>query len=583
MNCPAFDLAAMRRLSFRALLTVVFCLPAHGDWSGYSRYAAVIEVDVGSDAVTIEICMPDAALRRLTASAGRTPATPAEPALIAQGLLQLSAEQGPAMTPHIDSVRTITSGQATPGDCGVTSGDVYAVRLTQPLPPAARHLTIHPYDGTGADALALMVLHHGVPVSDLGALQKAVRVRLDPDDPWGSRIDDPGFVRRHNEPRSFLYVEPYEVRHELLIRTADLLPLMQLGTAETGIITASERPAVLQQIGAYLQTHNTLAIDGVDALPQLDRLDFVRYTREGVRPIEETGRIDARSALLGVQLTYLTEAPARAIRLHWDLFGQGSISRPISVIQGQESFDGYATPANPVFEWTQDDAFEPLPATDEIDTSLPLKDVAPTEPGSIPTNRHDIVLALTAGLLWRFLRDHRSRTAPWFGAVAGCALVAGIVAYWRSVPSTTPPVTTSAMVAILEPLLHNAYRAFQLRGEEAAYDRLSLSLGSPLLDDIYLQQRRALLRQEEGLGGEGKVNRIEILSAEIVDAGTGPDTCEVDTRWIAHGTVSHWGHSHPRRNAYRARIALSGDQQGHWKIIGLTFLDDHRLDDGERT
>lgn len=576
----------MGRLSFRVLLIAGLCLPAHGDWSGYSRYAAVIEVDVRNDAANIEICIPDTAFPRLAAASGRTPTTPKEPALIAAGLLRLSAEQGPALTPHIDSVRTITLGQEAPGDCGVTSGDVYAVRLTQPLPPASRHLTVAPFDRVGADDLALMILDHGVPVSDLGALRKAVRVTLDPDDPWRSRIDDPSFVRRHNEPRSFLYVEPYEVRHELLIRTADLLPLMELGTAEAGIITASERPSVLQRIGAYLQTHNALQIDGVDALPQLDRLDFVRYTREGVRPIEETGRIDARSALLGVQLAYLTEGPAHAIRLHWDLFGQGSASRPISVIQGQESFDGYATPANPVFEWTQEDAFEPLPATDEVDASLTAEDLAPA-PGSLPTNRHGIVLALTAalagGLLWRFLRDHRSRTALWFGAVAGCAIVAGIVAYWRSVPSTTPPVTTSSVVATLEPLLHNAYRAFQLRGEEAAYDRLSLSLRSPLLDDIYLQQRRALLRQAEGLGGEGKVDRIEILSAEIVDTGIGPNTREVDTHWIAHGTVSHWGHSHPRRNAYRARIALSGDQQGHWKIVGLTFLDGHRLDGGERT
>ena len=145
---------------------------------------------------------------------------------------------------------------------------------------------------------------------------------------------------------------------------------------------------------------------------------------------------------------------------------------------------------------------------------------------------------------------------------------------------------------LLQTLLHNAYRAFQLRSEEAVYDRLAKSLDEPLLESIYLQQRRSRIQQAKGLGGEGHVERIEVLEAKRMnspDGGWRPlfsaaganekgHEIGVDARWKAIGVVSHWGHSHQRDNLYRARLTLRREAAGNWKIASMSFADGQRLD-----
>jgi hypothetical protein len=133
--------------------------------------------------------------------------------------------------------------------------------------------------------------------------------------------------------------------------------------------------------------------------------------------------------------------------------------------------------------------------------------------------------------------------------------------------------------ALLQSLLHNAYRAFQLRDEEKAYDRLAKSLDGELLDDIYLQQRRALLQQAQGLGGEGKVDRIEILESQAIPLQEQPMAWQIAARWLAHGTVSHWGHAHERHNLYQARLTLRATTGGQWKITAMEFLGGQRIEE----
>ncbi|MBM4199996.1 MAG: hypothetical protein FJ189_01755 [Gammaproteobacteria bacterium] len=566
-----------------ASLLASLCQPAHGDWSGFSRFGTIVEIDVQDDSARIELCFQDSALPRLQQL---TRQATGDPEQLATALLHLSADEVPLMAPRLESIRRIApdpTAASGPGDCGAAAGLAYAARFTQPLPPHLRHLTIRPPDRTAGDEFGLVVLDRGVPVNDLGALNGPVRMAIDADDPWRSHIDQPGFARHHNEPRSWLYVEPYEVRHELLVRLAELQPQLDLGLGDRRFIAAEERPAILKMVGAYLQAHNPLQIDGVDSAPQFDRAEFVRFTRSGVRPVEPADTLDARAALVGIVLVYFTEHPPRSVSLRWDLFAHGATRHPVSVIQGQETFDGYATPAHPHFEWRQDDTFEPLPAA--IGASAPAPaNTGSSLPEALPVDRRGIVWALSGllagGLLWR--RVPRGSTALWLSAFAGITLTGALVAYSRSEPAAASPVMARAAIATLEPLLHNAYRAFQLRGEEAAYDRLALSLASPLLDEVYLQQRRAMLRLATGLGGEGRVDRIELLDTTIEAFENRPQSYQLESRWIAHGTVSHWGHSHPRQNAYHARITLRPNAQGQWRIIGLQFLDGRRLDQGER-
>ena len=490
---------------------LLLLLPAGGlaDWAGFAGYGAVAELRIDHGRTSLNLRLSEDGLARLIPDPDRR-----SPEQIAAELLQIQDRDGKPLPARPQGFRRVD------GDPQHPAGTAY-FEADWSLPATTGPLTLRPRAGLGPDALAVLTLHRGVPVSDLARLDHPLKLTLEPADPWRSRYDDPNLVRRHGEPRSFLYVEPYEVRHEVLIRLADLQPA--LGT--TGPVAAADRPALQARIGAYLLPRNRLTIDGGEAEPQLDRVDFLGFTRTGMVPVDADAALDPATALVGVVIVHLTERPANSLALHWDLFGPGRERRGISVICGRETFDAELTAARPDFEWSAEDGFDPLPAPE------------------------------SAGLQIKVAGDPAGRE----------------------------------LKTLLQSLLHNAYRAFQLREEEAVYDRLALSLEDPLLEDIYLQQRRARLQQVKGLGGEGRVERIEVLEVRRLTRAdeanwslfpgrnAASSEVEVEARWKAHGEVSHWGHSHKRANLYAARLSLRRSESGGWKIAALHSSDGQRL------
>ena len=501
--------------NFRVALTPAFAAglglllsahPALADWAGFAGYAAVAEIAIEGRAIHLNLRVLDSALPRLASLAAPREPQPSWERLAGQ-LARIEDKAGkplpgqPAGAPKANPA----DGSAEP---------FHEADFDYALPEGAATLAIAPPAGVADRDIGLIALHRGVPVGDLAPLTRPLTLRLDPNDPWRSRFDDPARARRHAEPRSYVYIEPYEVRHEMLLRLRDLRPWLSLDAENPGLEPGT-KPDLKRKIGALLANRNPLLIDGVAAAPQIDRVEFVRFSREGVRPVDDAERLDANGALVGVMLSYLTEKPAERIVLAWNLFGGELQRRAVSVIQGRESFEGDMGPKQPAFEWSREEALDPAPpAETEAD---------------------------------------------------------------RPSPAARPDATITA--EILQALLHNAYRAFALRGEEAAYDRLAKSLDGELLEDIYLQQRLALLRQADGLGGEGRVDRIEILESKLVDSPQTSDGQAVDARWIAHGTVSHWGHSHGRHNLYAARLVLRRSAGG-WKIAAMDFQGGQRLEAG---
>ena len=547
---------------------------AQADWAGFSRFAEVAEIAVEPDGIRLNLRLAQNAVPPGLALADPAPSDP--PPWLASRLPLLLGENGKPLTGRLQAL-----GKAG-ADAKDGGKDAYEAILSYPLEAQARRLTLVP--PPDQPAIGLVVLHRGVPVSDLMPLEKKARLSLDWNDPWASRFDDPAFARRHAEPRSYVYVEPYEVRHELLVRLKDLKPWLDLGLKDPRSIEDAEREAVKRKIGAFLLQRNPLQVDGASLAPQLDRVEFVRFSRAGVLPVAEPGRLDTDTVLVGVVLAYLTESPARAITLRWDLFEGASGQRQVNLNWAKESFDAYMTPKQPVFEWSAEESFDPVPVPEEAADASPSPTVGKAVP---PLSPSDALLALLLVLAVVLFMPSGINRKQW-GTVLGMVLIVAVGGAFHPRPGLmagdgaepAPGLDEARAKPLLQSLLHNAYRAFQLRDEEKAYDRLAKSLDGDLLDDIYLQQRRALLRQAEGMGGEGKVNRIEVLEAKVLPLGRSPGAFQVMSRWMAHGTVSHWGHSHERHNLYQARLKVRAMEDGLWKIVGLEFLDGRRLEQG---
>ncbi|MGZ8245777.1 hypothetical protein [Methylomagnum sp.] len=540
---------------------------AWADWAGFARFGAVAEVAIQERAVHVNLRLLDKALPALARlAAPDDPASP--PEQIASHLLALNDRAGHALPGRLASLRKIAAGP----------DPYYEAELEFVPPERAEELTIAPPHGVAGTDIGMIALHRGVPVSDLVALDKAATLRLDWSDPWQSRFDDAAFARHHAEPRSFIYVEPYEVRHEIMIRAHDLLARLDFHPAHPERLTATERNALKQAIGDYLTHHNPLRIDGAAVAPQLDRVEFIRFDRRGVQVLPDDEPLDSATALAGVILVYLTDQPAHAIELEWDAFGKADSRRQVSVQYGIESFDSYVTRQYPLFQWSSDDVFDM--AEDQPAIAVP-EHPTPRVPHGLDTALRYLGAAIALAALAQPLRRRRFHP-PGAAAELGLLLaLAGCVGFYPEIvrvpdaaAATTEPLPEDAAKTELHALLHNVYRAFQIRGEDAAYDRLALSLDGDILDEIYLRQRRALQQRDRGLGGEGRVNRIEVLDSRIAHSGT--RDMRIAARWVAHGTVSHWGHSHERSNEYQANFVLSPALDGRWKITSLEFLEARR-------
>ena len=120
-----------------------------------------------------------------------------------------------------------------------------------------------------------------MPVNDFKYLSEPSTVRLDWDDPWYSEFDKKALKRwQRGGVMSFLYIEPYEVRHEILARVKDLAAWIDLGLRGDEFIEADENELLKKRVGQFFLKQDKVLIDGNQLRPILDRTSFVKYTHD---------------------------------------------------------------------------------------------------------------------------------------------------------------------------------------------------------------------------------------------------------------------------------------------------------------
>jgi len=451
---------------------------------------------------------------------------------------------------------------------------VYA-ELRYPFPGGERpaRITITPPLGDGGLArenIGFTLNHRGVQVVDFKSLAGAVDLHLDWDDPWYSRFEQPNLRRwQKSGLMTFLYIEPFEVRHEMLVRVKDMMALMDLDLRDPEWIEPDEFRQVEQAIGAFLLEHSNVTIDGVRGEGVLDRINFVRYTRRQTLFLTEPERLSVPSAMLGVVIVYFTDGLPQEATMEWDLFTDRIQEVPANAIDPAGPFPTSVTPDDPVHVWTNFLKTYRIPTVDAVAVDRSL--VSPRVP------LLSIVLLLGLIPVWRVYRARAhvegSRRGPL--QLGGVFLVAAAVA-WPLVSIDLPGRATvegEQSHALVESLLRNVYRSFDFRDEDDVYDKLAVTVSGDLLTDIYLENRRSFAVQQAG-GAQAKVEDVQIEAVTAAREGRG---LRFDTTWVATGSVGHWGHLHLRTNRYQALITVI-PEGGSWKITGMEILDEERLD-----
>lgn len=474
-----------------------------------------------------------------------------------------------------------TPFQPAPGQESVSAGVAY-VELVYPLLQRPDVLTLTPplqADGEPAADIGFIVYHQFIPVIDFQYLQSPETLRLDWADPWYSAFENSTLKRHHRAPlMTFLYIEPYEVRFEILMRLKELASWMAIDLPNDGRIEPHEQLRLQQRVGQFFLERNPLRIDGERRRPMLDRVQFVNVTQQGIQPLAAEEPLTFHTAILGVILAYATPGPPQKVTVTWELFNDNITSVPTSMIDPVSALPYDLTPEQPVLTWTNMLA----------NYGYQLASIDAIAVDDATRQMHLPLLSLLLGLvsiLYVFgripipgLEDRRATHR----LVAGLLLLVMAIVLWPSGRIALPNPFAAPYVlreqdarSILTGLLWNTYRAFDFRREDDVYDKLAVSVTGELITDIYLQHRKRVELADQD-GARARVQDVELLNLDQLGSSADDLKLTFQCTWVVMGTVGHWGHTHWRRNQYEGQITLKPIENA-WKIIALNLTDERRL------
>ena len=366
--------------------------------------------------------------------------------------------------------------------------------------------------------------------------------------------------------QSFLAVEAFEIRQEVLVRLKDVAK--EIEVAATGKLEIEEQGSVKERVQAMVVPLAKVTVDGREVAPIVDRVDFLTVGTQGVLPRPEPVPEVIEEAFIGVTLVYLTPRTPEEVMLLWQRFGGAMSEIPATVSDPEFSQIWTLTPEAPMLEWQNNLSEDPIPvvfavAIEPLEIPMPVL--------AVPLWIASMVL-LAAAMKGKgsAIRIGLARVALAIGL-----LVAPMVEMTFALPSSLGSVPSAGEARrILAGVLPNVYRAFEFRDESDAYDRLEVSVTGDTLSEIYLEHRRSLEMEERG-GARARVESVEVPEVRQVSAA-GNGGFVADATWVVGGTVTHFGHRHFRQNRYDAQVTLV-PVDDNWRIHTIELFDEERI------
>ena len=150
---------------------------------------------------------------------------------------------------------------------------------------------------------------------------------------------------------AFLYIEPAEVRVEILMPLLTLETWTGLPRKDRNFLEVAEQQAALPMMKEFFGGHNKVVVDGLEVAPVVARLEFYGVDFKDFAVAAEPRRLSAWTARVGAILTYSTKGLPRQVDVTWDLFNDRVRTARAAVFAGEEGkrlrFTGY----EPTMTW----------------------------------------------------------------------------------------------------------------------------------------------------------------------------------------------------------------------------------------
>ena len=580
-------LLSFRNALLMTLLSALFCLPGQGLRAdaivqSYAMFSTtIVEIFIDEQGIVVDF---EVGLNDLPAFANLLPDDLYErldndPVPLAKRMQRFFAEDfrlvpgnGEALNGEIIAMgpeqrvkRDAITGEPLPVDED-TAETVVRMRLAYALPGRPEELSLVLGPGMRRTSIGFVVYHKTVAVNDFRYLTAIQTLMLDWEDPWYTSFTARGLRRSQFAPMSgFIYVEPYEVRKEIIVRPKDLQQWIDLGLEGRETIPVEIQAELKRKVGEFLRAKQPVEIDGQVIEPELARVNFLARSLRTSLVIDPPTELPIDSAVMGVIFVYpVVEPLPQRVTMQWDMFTDKIRVVPASAVDQAGPLPSFLEPDFSTLEWQNFLKNPELPTL-----------VAIVSPPGIAARAaiylRWILGALTLWFLYRLLIAGRGAGVS--AATAGLTvLLAGatVASWWLSQAAV---ISEEKAEVIVSGLLHNVYRAFDFRAEEQIYDVLDQSVTGDLLGEIYLETRRGLELASQG-GARAKVKSVEVVGIGVQPGENGGLIAE--TTWNVAGSVGHWGHIHERRNQYRATLNIE-PVESVWKLTGLKIQEEVRL------
>ncbi len=424
------------------------------------------------------------------------------------------------------------------------------------------------YDVSFAN-IGFVTYHKKIPVNDIRYLGTAESLNLNWDDPWYSYYDNKNLRRHHKSSlMSFLYIEPYEVRHEVLVRVKDLETWLPLNYGIDDYIEVDEQDSLKNLIANFLVNKNIVNIDGKIVKPIIDKVYFVEVRLFGIQILQEVKPLDYSSAIIGVIFAYPNPGIPKEVAVNWDLFNDDITQVPATATDPAGPMKYILQPDDNILIWKNFLKKYKLPTISEIrvteaSLSLPLISL--------------MMVGVIIFFLFRFgykfntwsKQSIRIGITLFLLALICIPLTLNLEIPFLKKESFSKPESET----LISELLKNTYRAFDFRNESDVYDKLAISNHGDLLADIYLQTKRGMVLENQG-GISVKVNDVNLLNVEEVESDKAG--LAYKCTWQVKGSVGHWGHIHQRTNQYQAVLNVE-PVDGVWKFYNIDIIEETRI------
>ncbi len=383
-------------------------------------------------------------------------------------------------------------------------------------------------------------------------------------------------ITSYSSVYSFIYIEPNEIRHEILIPLATLKTILPVKSRDVAFIEIDEQDAIRTLVRDWLRADNPVTINGSRVMPEFSRIDFYGLDLRDFAAQAAEQKVSLASGRVGIILRY--ETPDDAVHdatLTWEKY-YSSMNKIQSVVISYPDridrfeFSRFNKAEDNVLTWKCNPATLPQPIA-----------AVPAEIEPRPTLTIPIASLLCVGAAFFSLRISKPSVRL---LLSGVALILAL-ASWRSLgvtidhPWEQPAELSDQRAAeIFQKLHQGVYRSLDFGSEDRVYDVLATSVDGDLLEKLYLQLRQSLEMEEQS----GAVARIQSIAYDNGKESPRSTTTvpwpgfEYHSTWAVAGTVEHWGHIHERQNRFEAVFTIE-PRDGNWKITRMDIAEQKQV------